>query len=142
MSLSLSLSLIAVVQSLICVISQNLLYRTSGRDSVTRQRYGQHTPMALGSSLATLRFVTQPRAGSILVPRLSATVMPAVLLLFFAAFLRAVEVAQPFFTRRDVRRDGSIHTLSHKYRSQFRQPSHDRIAGFSMPFSHCRDHRR
>ena len=29
-----------------------------------------------------------------------------------AAFSRSLEIAQPFFIRKDVRRDGSIHTLS------------------------------
>ena len=58
----------------------------------------------------------QLRAASILVPRLSATTMSAVLLPALPPSLAPSRLPSPLFTRKDVRRDGSIHTLSRKDR--------------------------
>ena len=53
----------------------------------------------------------------------------------FAAFPRAVEIAQPFSTRTDLRRDGSFHTLSRIDRSVY-QPTDGRDTYLSLSFSH------
>ena len=50
--------------------------------------------------------------GSNLAARPSAMVTPAAPAALLTAFHRSVEHAQPHFTRKDERRDGSIHTLS------------------------------
>ena len=50
--------------------------------------------------------------GSTLAARLSTMVTPAVPPPSLPRFSRSVEIAQPYFTMKNERRDGSIHTLS------------------------------